>query len=153
MPEASIYVRHNAEIAHRLSQLPGKCQNIHGHSLQIELTLTGATNEEGILAGLDFASVKAAFRYHLDSMYDHRLLLNQDDPWAESWHFESSSALVSLPGLRTCEGDPTTENIARWICEWAMVLFSKIADAVTSVTVCVRETNTNGATYFTSIHS
>lgn len=157
MREHMITVRHNAEIAHRLSLLPGKCQNIHGHSIQIELTLKGELNENGILEGLDFGSVKKAFREHIDTEYDHKLLLNVNDSWAQllafkkvledELHpndevyvlFENSDYFEHLPGLRPCPGDPTIENIAMWIHTWAIDRFRL------PVYVNVDETNTNGA--------
>lgn len=106
-------VKHNIEVAHRLSQLEGKCENIHGHSMWVTLRLYGLQfDDNGILGGFNFTDVKKAFRSHLDTTYDHRLLLNEKDPLlVRAWDL--------LPGLRECEGDPTTENIARWIHKWA----------------------------------
>lgn len=127
----SIRVRHNIEVAHRLSLLPGKCENIHGHSMWVELEITGAPDERGLSNGLDFGAVKRAFRGHLDETYDHRLLLNAAD----------ELAALDLPGTRMCFGDPTTENIARWVLEWATGEFGPAATRVD-----VHETHVNSAT-------
>lgn len=137
--EQAIYVRHNAEIAHRLSQLPGKCQRIHGHSLQIELTLFGEVNDLGILQGYDFGSVKKAFREYIDTWFDHHLLMNKDDQLLRAAEMHDFQLADIYPGVQTFEADPTIENIARWIGTWAHTQFQ------CSCEVRVQETNTNGA--------
>jgi 6-pyruvoyltetrahydropterin/6-carboxytetrahydropterin synthase len=134
-PVKTVTVRHNIETAHRLSQLPGRCENIHGHSMWVELELTGRVNHHGILAGLDFGAIKQSFRGHLDSTYDHRLLLNEHD----------ELTALELPGLKVCPADPTTENIARWVGEWGVRLFDY--PEVDAVAVRVAETHVNAASW------
>lgn len=144
--QSSIFIRHNMEIAHRLSQLPGKCQKIHGHSMKVELRIDGELDEQGILMGLDYGILKKVFRNYIDSEYDHRLLLNKDDEWAQQlWTMASGSTDEAklLPGLRTCAADPTTENLAKWICEWVVSEFGGYAPH--GVHVTISETGTNGA--------
>lgn len=126
----NLRVRHNIEVAHRLSLLPGKCENIHGHSMWVELDITGMPDERGLLNGLDFGTVKRAFRGYLDENYDHRLLLNAEDRLAD----------LDLPGARLCEADPTTENIARWVLGWAMGAYPGA-----HLRVDVQETHVNSA--------
>jgi len=133
---ASVFVRHNIEVAHRLTQLPGKCERIHGHGMWIKLELVGQVGPDGLIRPhgadqpLDFGTVKKAFRAYLDERYDHHLLLNRHDPLTA----------LDLPGAVVCLGDPTTENIARWVAEWAVKTF------VMPTQVTVDETCTNGAT-------
>lgn len=158
---ALLRVMHNMEVAHRLTTLPGKCENIHGHSMMVELTLHGMLNRDGIMEGLDFGNVKKTFRSHLDTNYDHHLLLNEADPWAQIlvykvpqeffhvggrlWNSSEADLTVQshmynpLPGLVTTPGDPTVENLAKWIAEWSANMFTLPAD------VYIKETNTNGA--------
>jgi len=83
------------------------------------------------------------FRQYLDTEYDHRLLLNREDPWAQPFDLYDVVANdpvngKTLPGLQPCDGDPTTENIARWIADWACAEFR------TDVVVWIEETRTNG---------
>lgn len=145
-----IQVRHNIEVAHRLSLLEGKCENIHGHSMWIELSLLGEyVNDKGILHNkydepFEFGAIKKRFRSHLDTVYDHRLLLNESDPWAGKLKtldgsFHKDDEAMQLPGLVTCEGDPSTENIAFWIARWAAGAFKCDAN------VKVEETAVNAA--------
>jgi 6-pyruvoyltetrahydropterin/6-carboxytetrahydropterin synthase len=125
----ALIVRHNIEVAHRLHRLRGKCEAIHGHSMWVDLELDGALDDRGLLDGLDFGEVKRAYRAHLDDQYDHRLLLDVDDPIAAG----------GLPGLRVTNGQPTTENIACWVGRWAASTFNK------SGRVTVHETHANAA--------
>ena len=142
---AFIRVRHNMEVAHRLRDLKGKCEAIHGHSMWVELTLHGVVNGKGLLDDLEFGDVKRQFRLHLDGTYDHRLLLNERDPWAAKLYDQATEGMGGaegyLPGLQVVKGDPTTENIARWVAKWASDTFNK------SVDVVVHETAVNAAGY------
>lgn len=153
-PVTTISVRHNIEVAHRLFLTPGRCENIHGHSMWVTLSITGLMNEAGMLAGIDFGPLKKEFRGFLDTNYDHRLLLNQADPWAqpvstEDDHIGGNGDVRTLPGLKTTPGDPTTENIARWVGEWGMYdMFSRQwGYSVTMLKVEVQETHVNFASW------
>ena len=118
-------VKHNIEVAHRLYELPGKCEQIHGHSMWITLGIKGDLNRHGLLEGIEFGTLKKIFRGYLDSEFDHHVLLNQEDPFAgeimtvdrsEEGHFaETSGGGLLLPGVKTFDGDPTTEHIANWV--------------------------------------
>jgi 6-pyruvoyl-tetrahydropterin synthase len=139
-----IVVRHNIEVAHRLFELEGdKCQNIHGHSMWVEMKLHGHINKHGLLEGLNFGDVKKEFRGFLDKNYDHHLLLNENDPWAQDLdpeqRYDGSTKPILLPGLMATPGDPSTENIAKWIATWAVATFKLKVD------VAVQETHVNGA--------
>lgn len=142
-----IELKHNMEIAHRLLNMPGKCQQIHGHSMQVKLTLHGEANENGIFEGLDFGDVKQLFRFYIDKHFDHKLLLNTDDPWAQAFmlHDPLENDPVhgkSLPGLVKVDGDPTTENLAKWIHAWAKETWGL------RTTVYIQETGTNGVGFY-----
>lgn len=126
----TIKIRHNVEMAHRLSQTPGKCSNIHGHSWNVILSLTGPIDEKGIV--IEFGDAKRKFRSYLDTEFDHRLLLNSID---------EHRAMQDV-GVKLMNGDPTTENFARLIWEWATGVFPNLV-----VFVEVWETATNCATY------
>lgn len=128
----SIAVKHNIEVAHRLYQTIGKCENIHGHSMWVTMHIYGTLNDKGMLAGIEYGDLKHMFRQYLDERYDHHLLLNAADPFAhpiftidrdEEGRFTPTSDQSFLPGLTTLLKDPTTENIAE---EIALDMSSKV---------------------------
>lgn len=142
---ASIKVKHNVEMAHRLFETKGKCEAIHGHSWWINLQIFGKVDGQGILEGLDFGFVKKLCRNYLDENFDHRVLLNLSDPWAQDLdpgqEYDGSLEPKLLPGLQTMNGDPTTENFAANIGLWAIGTFRLPVD------VEVWETAVNCATW------
>ena len=142
MPTTTITVRHNVEMAHRLIETAGKCEAIHGHSWWIDLTLGGFLSPSGMLNGLDFGEVKKLFRAHLDILFDHHTLLNAQDEWAQPLALEGGR-LITLPGLQVIQGDPTTENFAGLIGDWALKAFN----GCPTVEVTVHETSVNSATW------
>jgi 6-pyruvoyl tetrahydropterin synthase/QueD family protein len=130
-----IRVRHNIEMAHRLSLTPGKCENIHGHTWWCTMSLLGDVDETGKV--LEFGKVKEEFRSYLDRNYDHRLLLyDRDELMTNTLH-----PSLHYPGLRMTMFDPTTENVANEIFEWATQLFQ-----LQQVHIELQETPTNWAT-------
>jgi 6-pyruvoyl-tetrahydropterin synthase len=119
------------------------------------MELEGELNKGGILNGIEYGDLKKMFRGHLDEQYDHRVLLNIDDPWAKpvmlldrdkEGQFTVESDVTKLPGLRPCPGDPTTENIALWIGN-AMEDMLDEKD-IKSLKVEVWETSVNMAAYY-----
>lgn len=140
-----IAFRHNMEVAHRLLWLPGKCQRIHGHSMKVTLKLFVEFNGKGYAIDednevLDFGNVKKIFRGYIDDQYDHRLLLNEEDPWAQGVPYMNdgfSNQDEELPGLVKLKGDPSTENLAGWIAQWARDCFKVPCE------VEIAETETN----------
>lgn len=146
----SISVRHNFEAAHRLYRTPGKCQQIHGHSFWAELTLHGEVDINGLVASVDFGDLKKAYRFFLDSTFDHHILLNKEDPWAQPIHagcncYPDAEACETLPGLQPLEEDPTTENLAKMIGEH---MLEQAADlGIVFIQVHLQETSVNAASW------
>jgi 6-pyruvoyltetrahydropterin/6-carboxytetrahydropterin synthase len=105
------------EAAHRLTHLPErhKCSRLHGHSYQVQVRVTGPVEEETGWV-MDFADIKDAFA-PLHDQLDHRYL-------------------NEVAGL----GNPTSENVARWI-------WDRLVVALPLAEVVVRETCTSGCAY------
>jgi 6-pyruvoyltetrahydropterin/6-carboxytetrahydropterin synthase len=130
-----VYVNEYIQVAHRLTKLPGKCQNIHGHSMRVFMYLQGKINEDGLIQNesgeiLDFSAVKKVFRKYLSDHCDHHLMLNAEDPYVH----------LGLKGTTTWPGDPTTENIAMWI-------YTDMRNSFPVSRVEIEETETNGVIY------
>lgn len=64
---------------HRLMNHPGKCKNLHGHSVKAAITIKSNTlDEQGMVC--DFSDVKAAVEAFIDEHLDHNFLLHKNDP-------------------------------------------------------------------------
>jgi 6-pyruvoyl-tetrahydropterin synthase len=114
--------------------------------MQIELTFLVAQGPNGMAINsanqpMEFGAMKKMFREYIDGKYDHHLILNEDDPWARTVKTQpgDDDSWQQLPGLVTVPGDPTVENLAKWIAEWASANYR--CDAICRID----ETKTNGA--------
>jgi 6-pyruvoyltetrahydropterin/6-carboxytetrahydropterin synthase len=58
--------------AHNLTEYNGKCENLHGHTYKLEVTVEGIVNEEGIL--IDFADLKSIVENEVVKKLDHAYL-------------------------------------------------------------------------------
>jgi 6-pyruvoyltetrahydropterin/6-carboxytetrahydropterin synthase len=81
------------DAAHRLEDYVGKCNNLHGHTYRLELTVRGTRDHRGIV--VDFGDLKAIFKEHYEPLLDHQYL-NE-----------------SLPMVNT-----TAENLVVWFFEY-----------------------------------
>jgi 6-pyruvoyl-tetrahydropterin synthase len=111
------------------------------------------------LGGIEYGDLKKQFRTYLDETYDHRLLLNASDPFARpifqihdaeqddyrGFYVVPDHKQIFLPGLQSMPGDPTTENIAKWIGEEMLQQLDGYGLEMLHVTVW--ETGVNMATY------
>ena len=80
--------------AHLLSQIGGKCEELHGHNFKVEVTVgTQDLNEAGLL--IDFRLVKKWLGEILEDV-DHKHL----------------NIIPSFSGI-----NPSAENIAKYICD------------------------------------
>ncbi|MDD1622186.1 MAG: 6-carboxytetrahydropterin synthase [Methylococcaceae bacterium] len=64
---------------HRLMNHPGKCRNLHGHSVKASISIKqDALNQQGMVC--DFADVKDCVDGFINRLLDHNFLLHKDDP-------------------------------------------------------------------------
>jgi 6-pyruvoyltetrahydropterin/6-carboxytetrahydropterin synthase len=131
----AIVVKHNIEMAHRLWDLPGKCEQIHGHSWWCELTMWRRPDPRGII--IDFGEVKKAFREYLDGTFDHRLALDDNDPLLQYGNESVYPGLVRVPSM------PTVENMSKWIGQWT----EKAFPGMERYTIHLWEAATNAAVW------
>ncbi len=63
---------------HRLMNHPGKCRNLHGHSVKASITIKAdQLNDQGMVC--DFADIKECAEKFIDQQLDHNFLLHKDD--------------------------------------------------------------------------
>ncbi len=64
---------------HRLMNHPGKCRNLHGHSVKASISINQDTlNQQGMVC--DFSEVKDCVDGFVNGLLDHNFLLHKDDP-------------------------------------------------------------------------
>lgn len=110
--------------AHQLRGYKGKCENIHGHNWKIELTVKGdSLNNIGLL--IDFHELKDILKNVLDTL-DHKNI-NEIPPFT---------------GI-----NPSSENLARYICEEVTHVLSKKNPDIFVHAVTVWESEKSRCTY------
>ncbi|WP_433628448.1 6-pyruvoyl trahydropterin synthase family protein [Halomicrococcus sp. NG-SE-24] len=110
---------------HRILHHDGKCSRPHGHNYEIAVTVVGELTEEGWV--VDKGEITSVI-----SKWDHRFLLEADDPLVEA--FEASGdgdAVVVL------DAPPTAEVMS---VELERRLDERLPDTVSDVRVQVSET-------------
>ncbi len=96
------------DAAHRVIDYKGKCENLHGHTYKLTVTITGDLKDDGMV--IDFAILKKVVEEEILNNLDHQYLNN----------------LFS---------NPTTEIIAKWIFDKLNEAFSKIGCKINEVTL------------------
>lgn len=93
------------DAAHRLTQHPGACSNLHGHRWTLEVRLTGRIDpEDGMVE--DFGVVS-----DVADELDHATILNRDDPLVDAVSEVQEPVLL--------EDDPTSERLIDFI--WTLL--------------------------------
>lgn len=96
---------------HRLLDYAGKCRHPHGHNGRIEITI-GKEKLDGLGMAMDFEEIKAKVQTWVDGELDHKMILNSKDPLAAALKKMGEPVVLM-------EGNPTAENIARLIYDYA----------------------------------
>jgi 6-pyruvoyltetrahydropterin/6-carboxytetrahydropterin synthase len=141
----SVTIRHNFETAHRLPHIGGKCQNLHGHSWWVDVTVSGDASPRGIV--VEFGDLKKHLRQWIDGHLDHGAMLGRDDELVAALKAAESKVFVFGVSEPSFGLDwPTVENVAE--------LLARVADeglraggwpGVRVSRVTVRETHVNAA--------
>lgn len=73
--------------AHRLIDYRGKCENLHGHTYKVRVTLSGTVSDKPGTRGMmiDFGELKRIVKANVIEVLDHRLLNDVvEQPTAEN---------------------------------------------------------------------
>lgn len=111
---------------HRLLNYSGKCKNVHGHNLQLEVAFSSRTlNQYGMV--VDFSNIKDQVKQWVDDNLDHGFVANYRDGSmikflvdSNQKHFVLTPKNLGLEGLYSPEDiasrveltNPTMENLA-----------------------------------------
>lgn len=144
-----ITVRHNAEMSHRLPILPGKCQNLHGHSWDFKFYIESPVDENGIT--LNYGDVKKIVRGFIDEYWDHGTALGINDPLVDALDKDPHHQKTYLFGQKHTHSEgwpwPTVEAFAHVAAKHIQQLLIEegYTSAVKVLMVEVEETSTNTA--------
>lgn len=135
------------DAAHALTRYYGKCENLHGHTYRLEVTVEGPVRDNGMV--VDFLLLKRVVKRQVLDQLDHQNLNDHfDNPSAENiavWIWERLSNLESL--LRTELTDPNLgEDLARYLKETEGLEHGGV-EGVMLVEVKLAETADNVVTY------
>ncbi len=131
------------EAAHALHGYDGPCRNVHGHSYELSVTVTGTpiTDRKSPKLGMvmDFGDLKCLIKTQVVDPFDHALLLNADLPLEIEKAGEPFTNVVRLPY------QPTSEN---FLLEFAARIRELLPPGVELHSMRLRETGTSYAEWF-----
>jgi 6-pyruvoyltetrahydropterin/6-carboxytetrahydropterin synthase len=89
----------------------GKCRHLHGHNGKVEIEVVAdKLDTRGMV--VDFGDINAIVKTWIDRDLDHKMLLSKDDPILDILRDLGEPVFVM-------DVNPTAENIAKLICEFA----------------------------------
>ena len=95
-------------MAHALWGYDGPCCNIHGHSYQLEVCISGepinnqSSPKNGML--MDFGDLKKIIYKHIIDIYDHALVIQKDTLHEDIFKKQDSfQKIIAKPYQPTCE--------------------------------------------------
>lgn len=126
--------------SHMLDGHDGKCQNLHGHTYTLEITVADSLIQGGAKDGMvmDFSDLKAIVKRTIIEPFDHAFIYNGNNP-RES----QIAALLEGWNMKTLRLDfrTTAENMS-------VEMFGRLKNAGLPVSrVCLWETPTSCAEY------
>lgn len=148
MSTTSVTIRHNAEMAHRLPILPGKCQSLHGHSFWFEIEVEGPMDAFGVI--VEYGRLKKVVREWIDENLDHGTVLGMEDPLVKALEEDPyHKKLFVFDGEQTSHLWPTVEALAHLLAETVQYIIDETAGLNGRVIrVKVDETHVNSATWY-----
>jgi 6-pyruvoyltetrahydropterin/6-carboxytetrahydropterin synthase len=88
--------------AHFLTKYHGKCENMHGHTYRLRVTVEGPVQEDGMV--LDFKELKSLVKEKVVDKYDHQNLNDFfENPSAELIAMKIWEDLKDLPSGKLFE--------------------------------------------------
>lgn len=132
--------------AHRQHNHDGHCAQVHGHNWSFELTFTSEKLDENGFV-IDFGKLKFIKEW-LTEMFDHTLLINEDDPEIPFFMGNNNGNGRQLWDVRVIPNG-SAEDLAKLVFDETFDLLEQHghADRVQLVSVTVYEDEKNCATY------
>ena len=131
------------EMAHALKGYDGLCRNIHGHSYELLVTITGIpvsdTNSAKLGMVMDFGDLKKIVRKSIIDEFDHALVLNRES----ANDFDAGTEMFGRTIL--VDYQPTSENM---LIDFVERLKNQLPSDVKLHHLLLRETVTSYAEWF-----
>lgn len=133
-------------MAHTLFGYDGLCRNIHGHSYNLEVTISGEPRNEpghpkdGMV--LDFSELKTIVKSQIVDRFDHALMVNNLVPEKQMELLRQTTNRIIVVDFQ-----PTSENIVVYIAE---ILQQHLPAGVNLFSIRLFETVTSFAEWFAS---
>jgi len=100
------------EMAHAIYGYDGRCKNIHGHSCELHVTVTGRNVADTYIPApgfvVDFKELKMMVYDNVIDLLDHRLVLSEA-------YLSSHPEIAAGEHLLVWKNEPTAENILYYI--------------------------------------
>ena len=132
------------EAAHALKGYDGPCRNIHGHSYQLAVTVTGdpitslLSPKRGMI--MDFSELKKIMKSEVIDRMDHALILPSDPDISELKKMGETFSKVIVVDYQ-----PTSENL---LIDFAERIKHVLPEGVKLHSMKLRETATSYAEWF-----
>ena len=135
------------EMAHAIHGYLGACKNIHGHSYELQVTITDgkAINEYIPAPGfiIDFKELKNCLTNNILQTFDHTILLS-------TAYLADHPALRSMENLLEWEMEPTAENLLIFIKK---TLFKNLPNGTRLIKLKLLETKDSFAEWSNELYS
>jgi 6-pyruvoyltetrahydropterin/6-carboxytetrahydropterin synthase len=131
-------------MAPALYEYDGVCRNIHGHSYQLEITVSGEPlnhaghPKDGMV--IDFHELKTLVKQQIIEKFDHALMVNSLTPPEQTETLKKVTNRLLIVGFQ-----PTTENI---IAHIALLLKPLLPANVSLFSIRLYETGNSFAEWF-----
>lgn len=106
MPELRVTKEFSFEMAHALKNYSGKCENIHGHSYHLAVSVKGPVlvDENAPKDGMviDFGDLKRIVQEEILDVFDHALVMHVADERSQSFG-QAGTRMILTPFQPTCE--------------------------------------------------
>lgn len=129
---------HDISCGHRVHGHEGKCRHLHGHNYRVHFHCE-ADKLDTVGRVIDFSDIKARLCMWLEDNWDHKMLIWEGDPLAQS--------LITIdPSVVIVPFNPTAENIAEHLVK--VIAPQQLAGTgITLVNCIVEETRKCSASF------
>ena len=101
---------HDFSTGHRVYGHESKCAHLHGHNYRIHLTVE-AEQLDNIGRVMDFSVIKEKLAYWLEDNWDHKFLVWEQDPFA------NTLKELDPDGTVIVQFNPTAENMGQYLID------------------------------------